>query len=203
MIASKLNARALLSVAVALSALTCKSKPAPASNEAQPSPQPPAASNDAQPSSGDAACLTTAGEERPNVRWSSDARLTADLNYDGASDLVVWGTEGDSLFVVSIVECADRKPGRLWSIPLRARSVFGTLDVQVSLTDPSFGQGFLQENCMGAETTSECQHLASLNTRLEAAYRRGGRGLQIGVPDRHNLHVYWDSDSSRFIMWGL
>jgi hypothetical protein len=56
---------------------------------------------------------------------------------------------------------------------------------------------------MGAETTPECQHLAALETRLEAAFEGGGRGLQIGVPDRHNLHVYWDSDSTKFVMWGL
>ena len=157
---------------------------------------------ESEPLLGDAACRAAAAGARPAVRWTA-AGFAADMNYDGATDLIVWGTEGDSLFVVSVVECVQSKPGRIWSLPLRALPAFGTLDLEVSLTNPAFGRGYLQENCMGAETTSECRYLATLNTRLEAAFEHGGHGLQIGVPDRHNIHVYWDSDSSRFVMWGL
>lgn len=195
----------LLGLVVVFGVLSCQEKPAPASDEPSPPPSnaPPATARRIESAPNDAPCRAAATAARPGVRWTSDFGLNGDLNFDGAEDLVVWGTEDDSLFVVSIVECPQRKPGRVWIIPLRARPAFGTLDLDVSLVSPAFGQGFLEENCMGAETTAECRQLAALNARLEAAHQRGGRGLQIGVPDRHSIHLHWDSDSSRFVMWGL
>lgn len=148
-------------------------------------------------------CRAAAVQANPNVRWSGEPALQADLNYDGGPDLVVWGTDGDSLFVFSIVECAGQQPGKIWSFPLRARAAFGTVELGVSLVNPAFGEGYFRENCMGAETTSQCRQLATLNTRLEAAYQQGGRGLMVGVPDRHNVHLYWDSETNQFVMWRL
>jgi len=207
-----MNVRGLLGVMVVCGVLACDRKPDPEPKDAGLSASkdaPLRASLESVPIAAagsalvdDAACSSAAGNERPTVRWAKDTSFHADMNYDKAPDLVVWGTEGDSVFVVSIIECAEGRPGRIWNVPLR-RAVWGTLDIEVSLVNPAFGRGYLEENCMGAESTPECQQLAALETRLEAAYEAGGRGLQIGVPDRHNLHVYWDSDSTKFIMWGL
>lgn len=201
----------LSALGVALVLVACEGKPAPESNAGAAQPLDTSATTSTQidaaptgqPSITAEVCQAAAATARPSVRWAASPGLTADLNYDGSSDLAVWGTEGDSLFVLAIVECGARQSGRVWWMPLRARQAFGTLDLDVSLVNPAFGSGYLQENCMGAETTSECRQLAALNTRLEAAYARGGRGLQIGVPDQHNVHLYWDSDSTRFVMWGL
>jgi hypothetical protein len=146
-------------------------------------------------------CREAAARKNPNVRWASDTALTADLNYDGLPELVVWGTEGDSLFVFSMVECSGNKSGRVWSMPLRALAAFGTTDLEVALEDPALGEGYLNENCMGAETTTECRHLFKINKDLEAAYLRGGRGLSVGVEDRDHVHIYWDPDSKGFVSW--
>jgi hypothetical protein len=147
------------------------------------------------------ACREAAAREDPKVRWALDTAITADLNYDGLPELVVWGTEGDSIFVFSMVECSGNKSGRVWSMPLRALAVFGTTDLQIALEDPALGEGYLDENCMGAETTTECRHLFKIDKELEAAYLRGGRGLSVGVEDRDHVHVYWDPDSKGFVSW--
>jgi hypothetical protein len=147
------------------------------------------------------ACRGAAARNNPLVRWASDTALTADLNYDGAPELVVWGNEGDSLFVFSIVECSGNKSGHVWSMPLRAKAAFGTTNLDVALEDPAFGEGYFQENCLGAETTSECRHLRKIDKELEAAYSRGGRGLSVGVEDRDHVHIYWDPDSKGFVSW--
>jgi hypothetical protein len=148
-----------------------------------------------------AACRDTAARDYPVVRWAQDTSLNADLNYDGSPELVVWGTEGDSIFVVSIIECSGSRPGRVWGVPLRALAVFGTTELDVVLEDPAPGDGYYRETCMGAETTAECRHLTKLNKDLEAAYLRGGRGLSIGVEDQDHVHVYWDTDARRFASW--
>jgi hypothetical protein len=148
-----------------------------------------------------ATCREAAARKDPNVHWASDTALTADLNYDGLSELVVWGTEGDSLFVFSMVECSGNKSGRVWSMPLRALAVFGTTDLEVALEDPALGEGYLNENCMGTETTTECRHLFTIDKELEAAYLRGGRGLSVGVEDRDHVHIYWDPESKGFVSW--
>jgi len=147
-----------------------------------------------------AACREAASQHNPKVQWVSDTALTADLNYDGSPELVVWGTEGDSLFVFSIVECSG-KPGKVWSMPLRALAAFGTTHLDVALEDPALGEGYLNENCMGTQTTTECRHLFKIDKELEAAYRRGGRGLSVGVEDRDHVHIYWDPDSKGFVSW--
>ena len=146
------------------------------------------------------ACREAASRDNPKVQWASDTALTADLNYDGSPELVVWGTEGDSLFVFSIVECSG-KPGKVWSMPLRALAAFGTTQLNVALEDPALGEGYLNENCMGTETTTECRHLFKIDKELEAAYARGGRGLSVGVEDRDHVHIYWDPDSKGFVSW--
>jgi hypothetical protein len=147
------------------------------------------------------ACREAAAREEPKVRWASDTALTADLNYDGLPELVVWGTEGDSLFVFAMVECSGNKAGRVWSMPLRALAAFGTTDLEVALEDPALGEGYFNENCMGTETTTECRHLFKIDKELEAAYLRGGRGLSVGVEDRDHVHIYWDPDSKGFVSW--
>jgi hypothetical protein len=147
------------------------------------------------------ACREAAAREHPGVHWTSDTALTADLNYDGLPELVVWGAEGDSLFVFSMVECSGNKPGRVWSMPLRALAAFGTTDLEVALEDPALGDGYLNENCMGTETTTECRHLFTIDKELEAAYLRGGRGLSVGVEDRDHVHIYWDPESKGFVSW--
>ena len=147
------------------------------------------------------ACRAAAARKNPLVRWASDTALTADLNYDGSSELVVWGNEGDSLFVFSIVECSGNKSGKVWSMPLRAMAAFGTTNLDVALEDPALGEGYFAENCMGAETTSECRHLRKIDKELEAAYSRGGRGLSVGVEDRDHVHIYWDPESKGFVSW--
>jgi hypothetical protein len=86
-------------------------------------------------------------------------------------------------------------------MPLRALAAFGTTDLEVTLEDPALGEGYLNENCMGAETTTECRHLFKIDKELEAAYLRGGRGLSVGVEDRDHVHIYWDPDSKGFVSW--
>ena len=190
--------RTLLGLSLAVGIAACgKSKPAPGA-EVSSSPTPPT-----QTPTSEAACRASATQANASVHWVTDTALNADLNYDGGLELVVWGTEGDSLFVFAIVECAGQGPGRVWSFPIRALAAFGTVDLSVSLVNPAFGEGYLIENCMGAETTSGCRHLAALDKRLAAAYQRGGRGLMVGVPDQHNVHLYWDSESNQFVTWGL
>lgn len=146
-------------------------------------------------------CREAAARDNPRVRWASDTALTADLNYDGSPELVVWGNEGDSLFVFSIVECSGSQSGQVWSMPLRALAAFGTINLEVALENPALGEGYFNENCMGAETTSECRHLSKIDKELEAAYSRGGRGLSVGVVDRDHVHIYWDPDSKGFVSW--
>jgi hypothetical protein len=147
------------------------------------------------------ACRAAAARDNPMVRWASDTALTADLNYDGSPELIVWGTEGDSLFVLSMVECSGNKAGEVWSMPLRAMAAFGTTKLDVALENPALGKGYFQENCMGAETTIECQHLLKIDKELEDAYSRGGRGLSVGVEDRDHVHIYWDPESKGFVSW--
>jgi hypothetical protein len=148
-----------------------------------------------------AACRESAARENPKVRWVQDTALTADLNYDGSPELVVWGTESDSLFVLSMVECSGRHPGRVWTFPLNAIGDFGSRDLSVALTDPSPGKGYLDENCIQTDTTSECRHLRKIDPQLEAAYSRGGRGLSIGIEDRDHVYVYWDPEFAKFVSW--
>jgi hypothetical protein len=147
------------------------------------------------------ACRAAAARDNPKVHWVSDSALTGDLNYDGSPELVVWGNEGNRVVVIAIVECSGARPGRMWRFPLAAMEMFGTRDLEVTLDNPSLGEGYLQENCMGAETTAECRHLYKIDKELEAAYSRGGRGLRIGVEDRDHVYVYWDPDLSRFVSW--
>jgi hypothetical protein len=147
------------------------------------------------------ACRAAAARKNPLVRWASDTALTADLNYDGSPELVVWGNEGDSLFVFSMVECSGNKSGQVWSMPLRAMAAFGTVNLDIALENPALGEGYFTENCMGAETTSECRHLRKIDKELEAAYSRGGRGLSVGVEDRDHVHIYWDPESKGFVSW--
>jgi hypothetical protein len=142
--------RVLLNVAVVCGVIACDSKPSPERKDATSSASKDAALqasvDTAAPAApraelvADVACRSAAGNERPAVRWAKDTSFHADLNYDQASDLVVWGTEGDSVFVVSIIECAQGRPGRVWFVPLR-RAVWGTLDIDVSLVNPAFGRG--------------------------------------------------------------
>ena len=153
------------------------------------------------PASFAAVCRAAAARDKPKVRWAPDTALTADLNYDGQPELVVWGTESDSIFVISMVECSGGKSGRVWSMALRALAVFGTTDVEVALENPALGEGYLSETCMGAETTSDCRHLFKIDKELEAAYSRGGRGLAVGVEDRDHVHIYWDPDTKGFVSW--
>jgi hypothetical protein len=148
-------------------------------------------------------CREAAAHDNPQVRWAADTALTADLNYDGSPELIVWGKEGDSLFVFSIVECSGNRSGRVWSMPLRPLAAFGTTDLEIALEDPALGEGYLNENCMGTETTTECRHLFKIEKELQAAYLRGGRGLSVGVEDRDHVHVYWDPDSKGFVSWRL
>jgi hypothetical protein len=147
------------------------------------------------------ACRDTAAREEPAVHWAADTALTADLNYDGAPELVVWGSEGDSLFVFTVVECSGSRPGRVWSFPLNAFKVFGTTNLDIALTDPAPGEGYLAENCVATDTTAECQHLRTINPVLEAAYARGARGLSVGVVDRDHVHIYWDPEQHEFVTW--
>lgn len=148
-----------------------------------------------------AACRDTAARANPKVSWAADTALAADLNYDGAPELVVWGTEADSLFVVTIVGCSGILPGHVWTFPLNALEDFGTRDLDVALTDPALGQGYLDENCIRTDTTAECRHLRKIDPELEAAYSRGGRGLSIGIEDRDHVYVYWDPDFGKFVSW--
>jgi len=185
----------------ALASFGCKSKPEAPQKALQKESVPPASVPVVQTVSGDAECRGAANEKEPNVRWVADTSLSADLTYDGAADRVYWGTGGDTAFVVAIVECAEGKAGRMWMFPLRARAMYGTTDLEIALVNPAFGHGYFAENCLGAESTANCRQLGELNTRLEAAYQRGGRGLQIGIPDRDNVHVYWDSVADKFVTW--
>ena len=148
-----------------------------------------------------AACRDTAARENPKVQWVADTALAADLNYDGAPELVVWGTEGDSLFVVAIVGCSGILPGHVWIFPLNALKGFGTRNLDVALTDPAPGQGYLDENCVRTDTTAECRHLRKIEPELEAAGSRGARGLSIGIDDRDHVYVYWDPDLGEFVSW--
>jgi hypothetical protein len=148
-----------------------------------------------------AACRGTAARANPSVHWVSDSTLTADLTYDASPELVVWGAEGDSLFVLAIVECSGSRPGRVWTFPMNALKAFGTTDLNVALTDPAPGQGYLDENCIRTDTTAECRHMRKIEPQLEAAYSRGGRGLSIGIEDRDHVYIYWDPEFSRFVSW--
>jgi len=199
--ASIVEPSSVVLMVAALASFGCKSKPDAPDNALQKQSVPPAGAPVVQTVSGDAECRGAAIEQAPNVRWVADRSLSADLTYDGAAERVYWGTGGDTAFVVAIVECAEGKPGRVWAFPLRARAMYGTTDLEISLVNPAFGRGFFAENCLGAETTADCRHLGELNARLEAAYQRGGRGLQIGIPDRDNVHVYWDSVANAFQTW--
>ena len=147
------------------------------------------------------ACRDTAARENANVRWAADTALAADLNYDGAPELIVWGTEEDSLFVVAIVGCSGIGPGQIWLFPINALEAFGTRNLSVALTDPALGQGYLDENCIRTDTTAECRHLRKIDPELEAAHLRGGRGLSIGIEDRDHVYVYWDPDFAKFVSW--
>jgi hypothetical protein len=148
-----------------------------------------------------AACRDTAARANASVRWVSDTSVTADLTYDASPELIVWGTEGDSLFVLAIVECSGSRPGRVWTFPMNALKAFGTTDLNVALIDPAPGQGYLDENCIRTDTTAECRHLRKIEPELEAAYSRGGRGLSIGIEDRDHVYIYWDPEFSRFVSW--
>ena len=184
--------------------LACQSKsesPPPGASTPPPEAKPAKSPDAIQGSGGEPACRAAASQERPTVRWAADTALRADLNYDGAPDAVFWGPEGDSLFVVGIVECVPGRAGRVWLFPIPARKVFGTTNLEISVVNPAFGQGYFAENCLGAETTADCRHLGELNTRLQSAYDRGGRGLQIGVPDIDNYHLYWDAAGNQFVTW--
>lgn len=114
---------------------------------------------------------------------------------------MVWGTEGDSLFVVAIVGCSGILPGHVWIFPLNALEDFGMRTLDVALTDPAPGQGYLDENCVRTDTTAECRHLRKIEPELEAAGSRGARGLSIGVADRDHVNVYWDPDLGEFVSW--
>ena len=148
-----------------------------------------------------AACRDTAARAITGVRWASDTALTADLNYDSSPELVVWGSEGDSVFVLAVVECAGSRPGRVWSFPLNALKVFGTTNLEVALEDPAPGEAYLSENCIATDTTAECRHLRKINPELEAAGARGGRGLSVGVEDQDHVHIYWDPEQRQFVSW--
>jgi hypothetical protein len=112
-----------------------------------------------------------------------------------------WGTEGDSLFVFAVVECAASHPGRVWTFPLQAFEVFGTTNLDITLTDPAPGEAYLAENCIATDTTAECQHLRKINPILEAAYERGARGLRVGIEDRDHAYFYWDPELHGFVSW--
>jgi hypothetical protein len=131
----------------------------------------------------------------------ADTALVADLNYDGAPELVIWGTEADSIFVVAIVGCSGILPGQVWTFPLNALGIFGTRNLNVVLTDPAPGQGYLNENCIRTDTTAECRHMRKIEPELEAAGARGAHGLSIGIADRDHVYVYWDPDLGRFASW--
>jgi hypothetical protein len=146
-------------------------------------------------------CRAAAAHGNPKVRWRSDIALSADMTYDGKPEIVVWGNEGDSVFVLSIVECSGTRPGQVWSMPLDALKMFGSRDLDLAFENPSLGEGYLSENCMGAEKTVECLHLYKIDRELEAAYSRGGRGLSVGVEDRDHVHIYWDPGQARFVSW--
>jgi hypothetical protein len=148
-----------------------------------------------------AACRDTAARKNPTVRWVADTALASDLNYDGAPELVIWGTEADSLFVVAIVGCSGILPGHMWIFPLNALEDFGTKNLDVALTDPALGQSYLDENCIRTDTTAECQHLRKIEPELEAASSRGAHGLSIGIVGRDHVHVYWDPDTGGFVSW--
>ena len=148
-----------------------------------------------------AACRDTVARENPRVQWVADTALAADLNYDGAPELVVWGTEGDSVFVVAIVGCSGILPGQVWTFALNALKSFGTTKLDVALTSPAPGQGYLDENCVRTDTTAECRHSRKIEPELEAAGSRGARGLSIGIDDRDHVHVYWDPDTGGFVSW--
>jgi len=148
-----------------------------------------------------AACRDTAARANANVRWVSDTSVTADVTYDGSPELTVWGTEGDSIFVLAIIECSGNRPGRVWTFPMNALKAFGTTDLNVALTNPAPGQGYLDENCIRTDTTAECRHMRKIEPELETAYLRGGRGLSIGVEDRDHVYIYWDPEFSRFVSW--
>ena len=148
-----------------------------------------------------AACRDTAARQNPTVRWVADTALAADLNYDGAPELVIWGTEADSIFVVAIVGCSGILPGQVWIFPLNALGMFGTRNLNVALTDPAPGQGYLDENCIRTDTTAECRHMRKIEPELEAAGSRGARGLSIGINDRDHVYVYWDPDLGEFVSW--
>jgi len=148
-----------------------------------------------------AACRDTAARENPAVRWVADTALAADLNYDGAPELVIWGTEADSTFVVAVIGCSGILPGQVWTFPLDALRVFGTRNPDVALTDPAPGQGYLDEDCVRTDTTAECRHMRKIEPAIEAAGSRGARGLSIGVDDQDHVHVYWDPDTGGFVSW--
>jgi hypothetical protein len=147
------------------------------------------------------ACRDTAARASPKVQWATDTSLTADLTYDGSPELVVWGADGDSAFIVSIVECSGNRPGRVWSLPLNTPQHFGTNQLEVALTDPSFGDAYFAENCIKTDTTAECAHLRKIESELKSAYAKGGRGLSVGVQDRDHIYVYWDPELAKFASW--
>jgi hypothetical protein len=186
----------LLALTLACSVIAC-AKPADRSSDSA------IATTALAPSSAQlvGACRDTVARDNPTVRWVPDTALSADLNYDGSSELVVWGSEADSLFVLAIVECSGNRPGRVWTFPFNALGLFGTRELTITLGDPTLGEGYLDENCIRTDTTSECRHLRKIDPQLAAAYSRGGRGLSIGIEDRDHLYLYWDPEFAKFVSW--
>jgi hypothetical protein len=146
-----------------------------------------------------ASCQDTSRTLYPSVRWTTADGLRADLDYDGEQDVVMWGHAADTTFLLTIARCNGERARDVWSFPTE-RGLFDTVNLEVATEDPSRGEGYFAENCLGAESP-ECVYLKHLDSALSAAYARGGVGLSIGVPDRDHIHIYWEADSARFATW--
>jgi hypothetical protein len=138
--------------------------------------------------------------QNPHVQWTSERRLTADLTFDGSPEFALWGVAGDTTVLV-IVDCKGGTPGRSWRFPFRFQAICGSAHVDAELENPAFGEGYLLEQCLGAEKSPECVELAALDKRLQAGHEAGGWGLRLGIPDCDGVHLYWDEKAEDFRTW--